>query len=183
MTPSPLPAAPHVPYTREGFYQFVREVCPDADLTSVMLFGAIQRTGHRMVHFAEKRLEAIGLTWPKFRLLMILVHDERQGRTEGVQPSELSAKQNISRNTASALIASLEEAGYITRILHETDHRRFLIRLTAKGRKVVHMQMANHFRSVATTFDSLTPPEREQLLDLLQRLGDALDAKAQDERR
>lgn len=169
--------------SREAFYAYVREVCPDADLTSVILFGTLQRTGHQMVHFAEKRLEAVGLSWPKFRLLMILMHSEREGRSEGVQPSELSEKQNISRNTASALIASLEEGGFITRVLHETDRRRFLIRLTPKGRTVVQMQMANHFRSVAHTFDTLTPAEREQLLDLLQRLGAGLDAKTLSEHR
>ncbi|MBI5876459.1 MAG: winged helix DNA-binding protein [Chloroflexi bacterium] len=177
MTRSTAAAGPTF-QSREAYLHFVRQVCPDADLTSVILFGAVHRASNQLIHIAEKRLDAIGLTWPKFRLLMLLMHVEREGRSEGLQPSELSERQNISRNTASALIGSLEEAGYISRELHETDHRKFMIRLTAKGRKVVGMQMANHIRSLGHSFDMLAPQERERLLGLLQRLSAGLELKS-----
>ncbi len=40
---------------------------------------------------------------------------------EGMKPSELSAAQGVGRNTVSALIASLEEDGFISRALHAQD--------------------------------------------------------------
>jgi len=163
--------------SREAFQRFVHETCPDADPASVQLFGAIHRAGSQLKQIAERRLEAAGLTWPKLRLLMMLMHVEREGQTDGLLPSELSERQNISRNTASALIAGLEEAGFITRELHESDHRKFLIRLTAKGRKVVAMQMAHHFRALGHSFDMLNAAEREQLLGLLHRVSAGLETR------
>ena len=89
----------------EWFRDFVRQVSPTADPASVMLFVQLLRANNRLVQVAEKELSTSGLSWAKFRLLMNLEHSERHPDTKGLQPSELSEMQGISRNTASALIA------------------------------------------------------------------------------
>lgn len=160
--------------SRDEFIQFVRAVSPDADVTSVLLFGQVHRASHQLVHIAEKRLEATGLTWPKFRLLMSLLHSEQQGNTRGIMPSELSERQNISRNTASALIGSLESDGYITRAPHGDDRRKYLIQLTPKGRKILRAQMDNHFTFIGECFAALTAKERQTLCEWLSRVNDHL---------
>ncbi len=158
--------------SRDEFIQFVRAVSPQADVNSVLLFGQIHRASNQLVHVAERKLEATGLSWPKFRLLMSLIHSEQQGNTGGIMPSELSERQNISRNTVSALISSLEENGYISRELHGDDRRKFLIRLTPKGRKILREQMNSHFMYIGQCFETLNEKERRTLYDLLKRVNE-----------
>jgi DNA-binding MarR family transcriptional regulator len=168
-------ALPH----REKFIEFVKTISPDADVTSVLLFGHLHRASNHLIHIAEKKLEKTGLTWPQFRLLMHLMRGEQHGQSDGMMPSELSEHQNISRNTASALINSLEESGYITRELHGTDRRKFLIKLTPKGRKLLQTQMGNHFVFLGQCFDGLTTKERQMLLKLLEKLNVNLHERTQ----
>ena len=162
---------------REKFMAFVKTISPNADVVSVLLFGLLHRASNHLVHIAEKPLEATGLTWPQFRLLMHLMRGEKHGTTDGMMPSELSEHQNISRNTASALISSLEAHGYISRELHGTDRRKFLIRLTPKGRKLLQTQMGNHFVFLGQCFDGLTTKERQLLSGLLEKLNASLHEK------
>lgn len=163
--------------SRDEFIQFVRTISPDADVTSVLLFGQVHRASHQLVHIAEKRLEATGLTWPKFRLLMSLLHGEQQGNAQGIMPSELSERQNISRNTVSALISSLEADDYISRAPHSDDRRKVLIQLTPKGRKILHAQMDDHFKFIGQCFASLNAKERQTLCDLLTLVNDHVAGK------
>ena len=163
--------------SKDKFIQFVKEIAPDANVVSVMLFGQLHRVSHQLTQIAEKRLEATGLTLPQFRLLMNLMHCERHSHSDGMMPSELSERQNITRNTISALISSLEANGYISRELHGTDRRKFLIRLTPKGRKILQAQMATHFEYLGQCFDTLGVKERQTLHDLLNRLNDGLSSK------
>lgn len=165
------------PFTsREEFIRFVREVSPQADVTSVLLFGQFHRVSHLLEHAAERNLERVGLSWAKFRLLMNLMHVEKH-HGEGMQPSELSERQDISRNTVSVLISSLEKDGLISRELHSEDRRRFVIRLTTKGRTLLHEQLADQFQFVASRFDLFNAKERQVLLDQLTRLHERLSEK------
>jgi DNA-binding MarR family transcriptional regulator len=94
-----------------------------------------------------------------------------------MQPSELSEMQGISRNTASALIASLEKDGLIRRELDGTDHRKFLIHLTPEGRKLLKSHQKGHFEFITHCFEGFSASERETLLDLLTRLNKDLSGK------
>ena len=165
------------PFTSQAeFVKFICEVSPHADATSVMLFGQFLRASHLLEHAAERSLEQVGLSWAKFRLLMYLMHCEKRNGS-GLQPSELSERQNISRNTVSALINSLESDELITRELHGEDRRRFVIRLTPKGRKLVQAQLADQFQFVSRCFDALSARQRQGLLEQLLRLNSSLSDK------
>ena len=102
---------------------------------------------------------------------MNLHRGEQHGVTAGMQPSELSDAQGVSRNTVSALIASLEKDGLLSRELHGTDHRRFVIRLTSEGRKLLKTKMASQFRFVTECFSNFTAAERQTFLNFLMRLN------------
>jgi DNA-binding MarR family transcriptional regulator len=158
---------------RERFLKFIRHVCPTADPTSIMLIGQVMRANNLLEQEAERNLGG-GLTYAKFRLLMNLHRDEQRGEAEGMQPSELSEAQGVTRNTVSSLIASLERDGMIHRELHGTDHRRFVIRLTQEGRKQLKMKMASQFKSVTECFDGFTAAERQTFLNFLTRLNQKL---------
>jgi DNA-binding MarR family transcriptional regulator len=162
--------------SREEFTKFVQNVCPDADITSFLLFGQVHRASHMLEQAAERSLERVGLSWAKFRLLMYLVHCESLDGS-GLQPSELSERQDISRNTVSALIGGLEKDGLISREPHGEDRRRYVIRLSAKGRRIVQAQLAGQIQFVSQCFDALRPGEREELLKQLFKLNASLSEK------
>ncbi len=162
---------------RKHFIEFIRQVSPTADPTSVFLFIQVMHANNLLEQASEKSLGGAGLSWAKFRLLMNLNRGEHHGVTEGMQPSELSDAQGVSRNTVSALIASLEKDGLVSRELHGTDHRRFVIRLTPEGRKLVRTKTANQFKFFTQCFEGFNAAERQTFLDFLSRLNHSLIEK------
>lgn len=158
----------------KSFVEFIRQVSPNADPTSVLLFGSIHKSNHLLTQAAETQLESIGLSWAKLRMLMELQRNELFKGGEGLQPSELSELQGIQRNSASALIGSLEEVGMISREPHPTDRRKYVIRLSAKGRKMVKSKLDLQFKRVTQYFCSFSDQDRSTLLELLKRLNDNL---------
>lgn len=174
MYPHPYATMDHE--KRQRFLEFIHEVSPSADPKSVILFGQIMRAKNYLTQAAEKHLGGAGLSDAKFRLMVNLHRAESCG-TECMQPSELSEMQGISRNTASALIASLEKDGLIGRELHGTDRRKFLIHLTPEGRKLLKSHQKGHFEFVTRCFEGFSAAERETLLDLLTRLNKDLSEK------
>ena len=162
---------------KRRFLDFVRRACPTADPTSVILFGQVMHANNLLEQAAERNLGGVGLTWAKFRLLMNLYRCEQHGVTTGMQPSELSDVQGVSRNTVSSLISTLEKEGMITRELHVTDHRRFVIHLTPEGRKLMKTNMAHQFKFVTDCFTGFNASERQTFLDFLARLNQALAEK------
>ena len=162
----------------DAFMKFVHACSPNADELSVVLFGQFQRAQHLLTQAMERNLEDVGLSWAKFRVLMNLMRSEVDGSAAGLQPSELSERQDISRNTMSALISSLEKDELIHRALHDEDRRKFLIQLTPRGRELVQAQAAKQFKYVSDCFDTMKPHERRQLLDLLTQLNTGLAERA-----
>jgi DNA-binding MarR family transcriptional regulator len=156
------------------FLDFIRRVDPEADPTSILLFRQVRKVDHLLTHAAEKQLEIAGLSWPKFQLLLALQGNETYGTGGGLQPSELSELQGIPRNTVSELLASLEEEGLISRELHGTDRRKFVIRLTPQGRKTLKSKLGTQFREITKCFAALGTQERATLLELLTRLTQSL---------
>lgn len=163
---------------REAFMKFVQKCSPNADVLSVVLYGQFQKAQHLLTQAMEKNLEEAGLSWAKFRVLMNLIRAEQDGPAAGLQPSELSERQDISRNTMSALISSLEKDELIHRALHGEDRRKFLIQLTPRGRALMQTQLAKQFKYVSDCFETMSARERQQLLDLLTQLNSGLVARA-----
>jgi DNA-binding MarR family transcriptional regulator len=155
-------------------WDFIRRVSPQADPTSILLFRQVHKANHLLTHAAEKQLDIAGLSWPKFQLLLALQGNETYGSGAGLQPSELSELQGVPRNTMSELLAGLEEEGLISRELHGTDRRRFVIRLTPQGRKTLKSRLGTQFREITKCFAALAAQDRATLLELLTRLTQSL---------
>jgi len=168
----------HSPEQQQMLCDFILRVSPETDPANICLFGLLMETRTQLVQATKKRLAAAGLTWAKLRLLMHLAKQEYLAGGCGVQPSELSEMQDISRNTVSALLNGLEGEGLVTRELHGRDHRRYVIRLTPRGREVLKDMLGNHLRFVSQCFDGFNLSERDLLLDLLSRLNTRLEERA-----
>ncbi|HOG48050.1 MAG TPA: MarR family transcriptional regulator, partial [Anaerolineae bacterium] len=107
------------------------------DTSGVEILATI-RALTRLCEVVDSQKDAdVGLSGPRWGLLLVLLAHERFGKGQGLTPSALSHVQGVSRNTISSLLRGLEEQGYIERALDATDRRVFRIRLTGEGRKVV----------------------------------------------
>lgn len=72
----------------------------------------------------------------RWRLLLRLLLEEQHGNPH-VNPTHLANTQQVSKNTISSLLRSLEEQRLIERTLDQDDRRQFHIRLTEAGRQLV----------------------------------------------
>lgn len=159
---------------REKWLALMQELNSDVDPSTVRLIDRMRMVSHSLYQLGEQSLEAAGLSYARFRLLMnLLKSEELDGRPE-LNPSEISERQGISRNTVSTLIRDLEEEGLIERRLDPHDRRRFNIRLTTDGRDLVREHSAAHFRAVTSCFEALTPQERQDLNGLLTTIGESI---------
>ncbi len=154
----------------EQLFDFIEHVSPEADTTSVLLFRQVKRADRLLTRLAERQLEISGLSWPKLWLLLVLQGNETYGTGGGMQPSELSDLQGIPRNNVSALLAGLEEEGLVSRELHSTDRRKFVIRLTPQGRQILKSKLGTQFHQISKCFAAFSDEERATLLELLTQL-------------
>ncbi|MFN2276719.1 MAG: MarR family winged helix-turn-helix transcriptional regulator [Candidatus Promineifilaceae bacterium] len=161
---------------REKWLALMQELNSDVDPNIVRLLERMRMVSHSLYQLGEQSLEQAGLSYARFRLLMNLYKsEEMDGRSE-LNPSEISTRQGISRNTVSTLIRDLEDEGLIERRLDPDDRRRFNIRLTEDGRNLVRRHSAAHFRAVAGCFDALSPEQQQALSSTLNVLGENIDA-------
>jgi DNA-binding MarR family transcriptional regulator len=125
---------------------------------------------------AEQSLDDTTLSFPQYKVLMQLFFAEKMGGRGDLNPSEISSRHGVSRNTMSALIRSLEETGLLERRLDPDDRRRFKISLTDKGRSLVIDHARHHLTVVGSCFSVLTIDEQESLAQLLRKLREQVEA-------
>ena len=124
-------------------------------------------TGYETIFKARMKDE--NLSGPRWRILLHLFMAEEMGRP-GVAPTEMARARNVSKNTISSLLRSLEDQGLVTRAVSPTDRRSFVIQLTEKGRKQVRERSPQHLAYLNELASDLAPEERQQLIVLLRKL-------------
>jgi DNA-binding MarR family transcriptional regulator len=121
----------------------------------------------------DEKLSHARLSGPRWLLLLRLWGVEKLGHVS-IRPTQLSLTQNVSRNTISSHLRSLEDQGLIEREIDPDDKRQFRIRLSDAGRAMVEATMPNHLRFLNSLTSELTPVEIEQLQHLMFRLFQSL---------
>lgn len=127
----------------------------------------------------------------RLRLSVTRLHRRlRQHNVGGLTPSQASALASISRLGAPTLgelavcesmqppsmtriVANLEEAGYVKRVVDQTDRRVARVTLLASGRKVLQQNRSRKNAFLARQLHQLDEGERaalDQLTGLLERL-------------
>jgi MarR family transcriptional regulator for hemolysin len=102
---------------------------------------------------------------------MHLFFAENMGERGELNPSEISERQGVSRNTISSLIRNLEDDGLIARRLDQQDRRKFNISLTEDGRSLVSQYAREHLGHISLCFSGLTGVEQETLSQLLTKIS------------
>ena len=129
------------------------------------------RSLSRLFDLAVARSAEFGeLSGPRLGILLRLVMEEERGNAAGINPTRLSHFQDVKKNTITSLIKGLEESGFIERTPDPSDRRAALLRITPAGREQVRSTAPARFAFMNRAASSLTEPERDQLLALLEKL-------------
>ncbi len=116
---------------------------------------------------------------PRWRILLWLWIEEQMG-CGAVNPTRLSRTQQLSKNTISDHLRTLEEDGLIERELDQSDRRQFRIHLTDDGRALVRALTPIHAQMLNQLLSPFTATEVTQLQHLLGKLHATLSAQAGD---
>lgn len=100
----------------------------DALQLSNQLCFAVYSTAHAFGRVYKPLLDALGLTYPQYLVMLTLW--EREGTTV----SEIGERLHLDSGTLTPLLKRLETAGFVRRRRDPEDERQVRIDLTAKGR-------------------------------------------------
>jgi len=137
-----------------------------------MLCFAIYATGHAFTRFYKPRLDALGLTYPQYLVLIVLWEGD------DITVNMLGSRLFLDSGTITPLIKRLEARGLVRRRRDEDDERQVRILLTPEGRALREKAMSVPL-SVATG-TGLTRETADRLRAELLDLRDRLDASASD---
>jgi DNA-binding MarR family transcriptional regulator len=93
-------------------------------------------------------------------------------KEQGSRITELAAIAKITKQSMSALVAQLEEAGYVRKKIDDTDKRAWLLVLTAKGKKVKEAGQEINFVFEKNWEQKLGKKDYDQFRQLLAKLCD-----------
>jgi DNA-binding MarR family transcriptional regulator len=156
---------------RQKWMQFMQNFHPDIDPQSIRLMDELGFVARSLYHMGEQSVDDAGLSFAQYRVLMHLFFAEQMGDRAELNPSEISDRQGVSRNTMSTFIRNLEDEGLVERRLDPEDRRRFNISLTDNGRSLVTQYTRTHLETIDHCFHTLDTDEQQTLFGLLQKLG------------
>ena len=98
------------------------------------------------------------------------------GGCRAMTPGELAASERVRPPSMTRVIASLEEAGLVSRRQHPTDGRQSIIELTAAGADLLSAEASARERWLDKRLAELTEAERETLArasEIIDRMAGA----------
>ncbi|MFF0494262.1 MarR family winged helix-turn-helix transcriptional regulator [Nocardia sp. NPDC003482] len=116
----------------------------------------------------RSKLEALGLTYPQYLVMLVLWERDERG------VGELCAALSLDSGTLSPLLKRLEAAGLVERSRSAVDERRVEIRLTERGAALRADAACIPLEMLTAT--GLSVEELTALRETLRRLTAALDS-------
>ena len=120
---------------------------------------------------SRKLVKRVGLTGPQ---LVILQEVALLGE---VTVGKIAQAVSLSQATVTGILERLENRGLLVRQRSEFDRRRVLVRITAKGEKVLEKAPPLMQETFVERFYSLQEWEQNMILGSLQRLVSIMDAE------
>ena len=115
----------HDDKSREHWIRFVQSLGPEIDSMAVSIIDELRFVSRAIYHVGEHSLDDAGLSFAQYKVLMHLFFTEHVNERGDMNPSQISDRQGVSRNTMSSLIRNLENDGLVERRLDVDDRRRF----------------------------------------------------------
>lgn len=155
---------------REGYYlghirQHGREN-PEFDLAAAESVLNLLFTYDLLHQCTAKYMAEYGLSKSTFNVLMLLRH----GPPEGMQFHDLGEMLLVSRANITGLISHLEEKGYVTRVVDETDRRARYAKVTEKAQALLDNFIPVHYGNLGILMNDLSAADKHQLTNLLTKV-------------
>ncbi len=142
----------------------------DALLLENQLCFALYSTSLAMTRVYRPLLDALGLTYPQYLVLLVL------WQYDGLAIGELGERVALDSGTLTPLLKRMQAQGLIERTRSAADERLVLITLTRQGAELRTRADAVHEQVACAT--ACTPKERQALVRELKALRTALLAHA-----
>ena len=146
---------------------------PDIDASPMHVIGRISRLAADLDPLLAPVFTSRGLGDGEFDVLATL---RRSGEPFELSPGDLGASMMVTSGAVTKRVDRLERSGLVTRRVSEVDARARLIRLTAKGRRLVDEAVVDHVANEERLLSGLSAAEREALAGLLRKLGESIEA-------
>jgi DNA-binding MarR family transcriptional regulator len=137
------------------------------------LAAALPRMRRYLFGYDEEDL-ALGLTVAQLRMCILLAD-------EPGPMSSLSRELGISLSAVTQIADRLERAGLAERTADEGDRRVRNLRLTARGVAMMRQRRERRVRRILQVLRSLSPEQRQKILDAVQLLAQAAQEHATDD--
>ncbi len=124
----------------------------------------ISHVGMKARVYLQKELEPYGIGSGQYHFLLVLF------QMDGCSQEELTQKVLVDKATTTRALSKLESLGYIKRGRDPVDGRRYIVNLTQKGWELKPKIKEVLERWTSTILEGFTSHEKEQLLDLLERM-------------
>lgn len=160
----------HYEKMREHITKHLLSMTNGADIKGLELSSLIRMLANYYAAIVAHKMVPGELSGPRMGILIRLLVAEKNGNTDGINPTALSHFQNVKKNTISSLLRGLEESGYVERNLDPNDKRVFLIRITEKGRKMMETVGPQRLTMMNDLASDLNDEEKTQLIFLLEKL-------------
>lgn len=148
-----------------------REV-DESDLPFATSIGYQVRMANRAIQRAlQSKIEPHGVTPGMWYFLRALWEED------GLTQRELSQRVGTMEPTTLTAIAAMEKAGFVTRRRNPDDRRRINVRLTDKGKRLRQQLLPLAIEVLDIATKSLTPREREALLNMLRAIQTNLETE------
>ena len=139
---------------------------PEVDITALETMLIFFNKANKMHHAIYDKLEEKGLSKGKFSILMNIYGEGENG----IYPSELADKTEVSRATVTGFLARLERDDMIRRRGDQHDGRMSNVSLTPKGIAMMEENLPTHFIRVSRLMRNLSESERALLVSLLGKI-------------
>lgn len=123
---------------------------------------AVYSASHALTRLYKPMLDALGITYPQYLVLMVL------WERDGIRVGEIGERLMLETSTLTPLLKRLETLGLVSRARSPQDERQVIISLTQKGRGLRAKAAGVPERMFAATGCSL--PEIQELREALVAL-------------
>ncbi len=140
----------------------------DEAQAAAALVDAFGRAAKLVVRAFDERLGDRGVSTPRSKLLAEIE------RLQPVRSADVARAIGITQATASTLVDALVREGLVARAPDETDRRAVRLTTTETGGRQAREWRADYTAAAYELLAGFTPAEKQQLTDLLNKVGDAL---------
>ncbi|WP_343596564.1 MarR family transcriptional regulator [Acinetobacter sp.] len=139
------------------------------ELIAMETIGRIKRIEVQGMKKLEENYKKFDLSWWEFDVLATL---KRSNAT--LTPTTLFKDMMVSSGTMTHRLQQLEKRELIERVIDSNDKRSLMVKLTAKGEKLIHECVPAHITLENQLLSHLTTNEVETLNQLLRKLENSL---------